>query len=442
MNVNMDKSQEIFYKILSEHKELSSLPQVLAEVLKISSDDNSSADDLADVIMKDPALAAKLLRVVNSPFCGMAREVTSIKQAVMTLGIRTVTAIALSTSIYDLTNKIDSLINRKKFWRHSLEVAIASRMIAEKIGYGSPEEAFVAGLLHDIGVLILESSFPEEFKRIWRLVESGEKQELVEQRTWGTDHAKAGQFLLDQWGIPKKLGEAIGAHHEMIDHGEPASSKKLNLILNLANQISRFRVYSMPPPESKDLENRDVIAASLEISQEQLAKICENLVSEVIKESGYLEIKIGSLEELFLQANQLLFKQYLATENLLRENRTMKQQINRDQVKKAALESLNSLSATFSHYINNAISAILGRAELIEAGITRGEIIDKNGSAGLSSQIIIEAVDTISIILGELNKISMYDDSSQLDDSYLADFEEKIKTQLKNLEKASAPIGG
>jgi len=438
----MDKGQEIFYKILSEHKELSSLPQVLAEVLKVSSNDKSSANDLSNVIMKDPALTAKLLRVVNSPFCGQAREVTSIKQAVMALGIRTVTALALSTSVYDLTNKIGGLIDRKKFWRHSLEVAIGSRMIAEKIGYESPEEAFVAGLLHDIGVLILESSFPEEFKRIWKLVESGEKQELVEQRTWGTDHAKAGQFLMDQWGIPKKLGEAIGAHHEMAEHGELPSQKKLNLILNLGNQISRFKIYSMPPPESKDLENRDVIAASLGISQEQLTKICDNLVSEVIKESGYLEIEIGSLEELFLQANQLLFKQYLATENLLRENRSMKQQINRDQVKKAALESLNSLSATFSHYINNAITAILGRAELIENGITRGEIIDKNGSAGLSSQIIIEAVDTISIILGELNKVSMYDDSTQLNENHLSDFEEKIKSQLKNIEKASAPIGG
>lgn len=436
----MDKSQEIFYKILSEHKELSSLPQVLAEVLKVSSNDKSSVDDLSEVLMKDPALTAKLLRVVNSPFGGQAREVTSIKQAVMALGIRTVTALALSTSVYDLTGKIGTQIDRKKFWRHSLDVAIASRMIAEKIGYEMPEEAFVVGLLHDIGILILESSFPEEFKRIWRLVESGERQVLVEQRTWGTDHAKTGQFLLDQWGIPKKLGEAIGAHHEMAEHGELSSDKKLNLILNLANQISRFRVYSMPPPDSKDLENRDVIAANLGISQDQLTKICENLVSEVIKESGYLEIEIGSHEELFLQANQLLFKQYIATENLLRENRTMKQQINRDQVKKAALESLTFLSATFSHYINNAITAIMGRAELIENGITNGSIVDKNGSAGLSSQIIIEAVDTISMILDELNKISAHDDSFQLDDNYLADFEEKIQSQLRNLDKANTPI--
>ena len=136
------------------------------------------------------------------------------------------------------------------------------------------------------------------------------------------------------------------------------------------------------------------------------------------------------------------WKQYIEVENLLRENRVQKQQISRDQVKKAALDSLNQLSVTFSQYINNAIAAILGRAELIEAGITRGEIIDKNGSAGLSSQIIIEAVQTISNILEELNRLSMYEDSSQLDDTYLSDFEEKIKEQLRSLNRASTPVRG
>ncbi len=436
-----DKGQEIFYKILSEHKELSSLPHVLAEVLKVSSNEKASAADLAAVIMKDPALTAKILRVVNSPFFGQAREVASIKQAVLTLGLRTITAITLSTSIYDFTSQINVLIDRKKFWRHSLEVAIASRMIAEKCGHESPEEAFVAGLLHDIGVLILESSFPEEFRRIWRLVESGENQVRVEQRTWGTNHARAGQFLLDQWGIPQRLGEAVGAHHSLIEPGELSSAQKLCLIVNLANQISRFKVYSMPPPDSKALENRDVIAANLAIPAKTLEKIGEELVSDVIKESGYLEIDIGTSEELLQQANQLLYKQYVAVENLLRENRAMKQQISRDQVRKAAIESLNGLSRTFSHYINNAIAAVLGRAELIEAGITKGEIIDKNGSAGLSAQIIIEATETISLILAELNNLSMHDDTTHLNENYLNDFEEKIRDKLKSLAKASAPVG-
>jgi len=441
MGKNGDKSQELFYKILSDHKELSSLPQVLAEVMRVSRDPDSSASDLAKVIMKDPPLTAKLLRVVNSPFFGQVRKISTVDQAVVTLGMRTVTAVALSMSIYDITGKIDALIDRKKFWRHSLEVAISARMIAEKVGYSQPEEAFVAGLLHDIGILILESSFPEEFRRIWKLVEAGENQAAVEERTWGTNHAKVGQFLLEQWGLPENIGEAVGCHHEIFDQGSKAGEKRLAQIINLSNHISRFRVYCMPPPESKLLENKDIIAANLELSQTALAKVSQEIISEVIKESGYLEIEIGNLEELLQEANELLFKQYLNVENLLRENRTMKQQISRDQMKKAALESLRTLAATFSHYINNAVTAILGRAELVELGITRGEIVDKNGSAGLSMQIIIEAVETIMMILEELGKLSAFENTVYNEDTYMIEFENKVKSQLQNLERVKVSTG-
>ena len=86
-------------------------------------------------MIKDPALTARLLRVVNSPFYGANREIRTVSQAVMTIGRRAVTALALSTSVYDLTDKWSSVIDRSRFWRHSLEVAIGSRMIAELTGF-------------------------------------------------------------------------------------------------------------------------------------------------------------------------------------------------------------------------------------------------------------------------------------------------------------------
>src|SRR3989304_8564441 len=188
-------TQEIFYKILNGHKELSSLPQVLMEVIRVSREQDSSANDIAAIIMKDPALTAKILRVVNSPFYGQIRKITTVNQSVVTRGMRTVTAVALSATIYDKMNKVDSSIDRKRFWRHSLEVAIASRMIADAVKYEPAEEAFVAGLLHEIGTLVLESSYPADFRRVWKLIEMGESQTAVEERTWGTNHARVGQFL-------------------------------------------------------------------------------------------------------------------------------------------------------------------------------------------------------------------------------------------------------
>ncbi len=434
-------SQDIFYKILNDHRELSSLPQVMVEVLKISSDADSSASDLAAIIMKDPTLTAKMLRVVNSPYYGRIQKITTVNQAVVTLGQRTVAAIALSTSVYNAVNKVDSSIDRKRFWRHSMEVAIAARMIAESIEFGPSEEAFVAGLLHEIGTLVLEASFPGDFKRVWRLIEAGENQAALEERTWGTNHARVGQFLLEQWGVPKVLGDAVGNHHQIYNHGDRSPENMLAQIVNLANQISKFRVYNMPPPESNQLENKDIIASNLGLTNSALAKIEENLISEVIKESGFLEMEIGSLDEILCEANHLLYRQYLTVENLLRENRVMQQQIARDQMKKAALESLKAIAATFSHYINNATAAILGRAQLLELGINRGDITDPKGIAALSSRTIVEGVETISTILEELKKMTTFETTLYHDDTYIIDVETKIRKQLDDLANVKISVG-
>jgi HD-like signal output (HDOD) protein len=434
-------TQDIFFKILNDHKELASLPQVLVEVLRVSSDPDSSASALAAVIMKDPALTAKLLRVVNSSFYGRVQKITTINQSVVTLGQRTVTAIALSSSIYDKINRVDGSIDRKRFWRHSLEVAMAARMIAETVGYEPAEEAFVAGLLHEIGALVLESSFPADFKRVWKLVEVGENQTAVEERAWGTNHARVGQFLLDQWGVPKSIGEAVGGHHMVMNYGEKAPENQLIQIVNLANQLSKFRVYNMPPPESKMLENKDIIAANLGLTNTALAKIEEGLLEAVVKQSEFLEIEIGSIEEILTEANGLLYKQFLTVENLLRENRIMQQQIARDQVKKAALESLKAIAATFSHYINNATTTILGRAQLLEMGITNGDIADKKGIAALSAQTIVEGVETISTIVDELKKMTTFETTLYHDDTYIIDVEDKIRKRLQELNSLKEPVG-
>jgi len=159
-------SPDIFKKILEENKELSSLPQVIVEVINIANSPDASIADLAGVVKKDPALTAKLLRIVNSPYYGQSREITTIHQAVVTVGLRTVTSVALAASIYDKFRSMGQSIDRVRFWRHSLEVALTSRLIAREVGHDPAEEAFAAGLLHDIGSLVLESSFLMNSKKI------------------------------------------------------------------------------------------------------------------------------------------------------------------------------------------------------------------------------------------------------------------------------------
>ena len=108
---------ELLRKILNENRELSALPQTLAEVLRVARDEQASADQVASVLMKDQAMTANVLRIVNSPFYGVGRNIGNVSQAVMTIGMWQVTALALSTSVYQMTSNWRSSLDRLRFWR-------------------------------------------------------------------------------------------------------------------------------------------------------------------------------------------------------------------------------------------------------------------------------------------------------------------------------------
>ena len=425
---------DIHLRILEDHKELSSLPHVLVEVIKISNDPDSSVSDISAIILKDPALTAKMLRVVNSPYYGRIQEVTTVNQSVVTLGMRAVTAIALAASVYDKINSIDGGIERKRFWRHSLETAIASRLIAAEIGYEPLEEAFVAGLLHEIGILILEASFPDEYRRMWKQVEAGESLIAMEQQKWGTDHSRSGQFLLDQWGVPNQIGAAVGMHHKTFEHGDKSDENRLAQIVNLANRLSKFRAYIMPPPEVEMLKNKDVIASNLGLSNAVLGSVEERLIGEVIKESAFLEIEIGGVEEILVDSNRLLYRQYLTVENLLRENRKMQMQIAQDQSSRAAFESLKSFSSVLSKYINNATAAIQGRAQILDMALSKGRVTDDSNVCSDATRAIIDSVTTISLILDECRKMGETGTESPTGNFPECDLEERIQKGLESID--------
>jgi len=427
-------SEERIFDLLKDCKELSSLPQILAEVIRVTDDEESTAGDIADVILKDPPLSARILRVVNSPYYGPVRGISTINQAVVTLGIRAVKALALSTSLYKLFDTGTQIVDRVRFWRHSLEVAIACREIANACSYKPSEEAFVAGLMHDIGILILEANFPDQFRRIWKLIESGESSVKQEELTWGTNHARVAKFLLDQWKLPGFLGEAIAAHHDGFSDGEVLPQNRLGRIVNLGNRISKFRTCQMPPLDADELVLIDKLAQSLGLGPTVMAEIQEQTLTQLLKESEFLEIKIGSLTDLLGAANALIYRQYLFVESILRENRKMQAQIARDQVKKAALDSLKTITATLSHYINNASATILGRAQLVELAIKKGTVSDSEHVAANSMDIIVRSVEMISLVLEELKKLSSFDTTHYHDETDILDIEDHLKEKIGAIE--------
>ncbi len=424
-------------KVLSDNRELASLPQTLSEVLRVTRDERSSAIDLSNVIMRDPALTARLLRIVNSAYYGLGRQIGSISQAVMTIGMRQVTALALSSSVYGMTDNWKSTFDRRAFWRHSLEVAIGGRMIAEQMGLRNLEEPWVAGLLHDIGILILERSYPKEFARVWAIAQREQALEDLEITQWNTDHARVGQFLLQQWNLPESICAAVRYHHTTFMPNETDPDRNLEQIVCLAHLISRTAIGKMRMISEGEVENKQIIAANLGIGREALLEIEKKVLSRTISEAQYLEIDIGSTEDLLVEANQLLVDHYMNLESLLRENRQMHQQLTKDQLSGASWESLRQTTLVFAQYMADAADIIAARAEAVRSAIDSGAIVDPKGVVTLSVQGILSGLSAVRILVSEILAITSTQIVPQRDPAYLAAFESRIKRQLASIDTPS-----
>ncbi len=223
-----------FEQLVRHIQELPALPAVVLELMSSMDQEDTDVHVLAQKIELDQALAAKTLRIANSSFYGMQSKVTSIAQAVSVLGfhsIRTlVTACALTGSFAPLGDGFDF----SAFWRHSLATAVAARMLAPQLQV-NPETAFTAGLLHDLGTLVLATRFPAEHAQIrsYRLAHDCLMID-AELAVIGIDHARVGSALAAYWKFPAAIQQAVADHHaiERLDGGG------LPLVVHVANAIA------------------------------------------------------------------------------------------------------------------------------------------------------------------------------------------------------------
>jgi len=200
--------------ILEEIITLPSLPATVTRVTKLVSAPDSSLSDVAKAIQTDPALAIKTLRLVNSAYYGLAHKVTSVDHAVALLGMKVIKNLVFTATVFDTFNKgTDALL------RHSVSCGVAMRIFIAQLpdrAAMEPEEAFVFGLLHDVGKIILEQFLPKEMESA-HLLSRANKIPLheAERRVVGVDHAELGGRLALQWGLSPELVDSIGGHHNL-----------------------------------------------------------------------------------------------------------------------------------------------------------------------------------------------------------------------------------
>ena len=203
---------------LSTINNLPSPPLVFTQISKVINDPRTSVKDVAAIMSEDAAMSAKVLRLSNSAFYGPKSEINSIKQAILVLGLEAVKSLVLSSSVFDMfrSQKLDVEF-QEAFWRHSLATALAGRMLIRHhraFAGQDPEIAFSAGLLHDIGKLIICCFMPDEHKQLRTyLVNNKVADYQAEETVVGYTHTLIGRMLAQNWKLPEAIQQAIEFHH-------------------------------------------------------------------------------------------------------------------------------------------------------------------------------------------------------------------------------------
>lgn len=218
-------------EILKAAPQLPTLPAVGMQIVKVANDPKSAAEDLSRILMADQSLSAKILKLSNSSYYGVRTKIASVKQAVVVLGFATVRSLSLSTAVMEKFKAADAKSEeiRKDFWKHSLGVAMTTRLIARhrKKNPTDQEEYYMAGLLHDIGKVVLDQHFNENFLAIHRYVkDSGGSFYGAEKKLHDVAHDQIGGFLAKQWQMPERIIAAIRYHHV------PAEAKEHNDVVD------------------------------------------------------------------------------------------------------------------------------------------------------------------------------------------------------------------
>lgn len=203
------------HRAMTQVTEISSLPEITTRIVEVVENPKSTAQDMREIVSNDPALATKILKVVNSAFYGLPAQIASLDRAIVMLGLSAVKNIALAASLSRLLRpgSVSQRFVARDLWTHSIAVGVCARLLAQ-VGWGQVEEAFVAGLVHDMGLLVEYQLFPDKLKAVVERCESkAEDFCALECELVGADHQAFGAALAAKWRFPPGLRCAISHHH-------------------------------------------------------------------------------------------------------------------------------------------------------------------------------------------------------------------------------------
>jgi diguanylate cyclase (GGDEF)-like protein len=288
---------------LAKCVDLPSLPAVAIQILSLCHRDEPDMGQIAKLISSDPALTAKILRLTNSPMYGLKNEIRSVSHAICLLGLSAIRPLALSFSL------VNGLKSKDKkaftwFWKRSLMTAVAARELAQAKGFRLVEEAFMAGLLQDIGILALRQLVGTDYASIAR---EGVRHDILaeaEMEVFGEDHASIGGWLTERWKLPAILCTAITYSHtpEKLPANIHADIRLLVEIVAVAAEVADVWIEADAVKATESL--RLFAFRILGIDDQRLDLILQTVGTRSLEVARYFELEIGSTQELSVIADQ------------------------------------------------------------------------------------------------------------------------------------------
>ncbi len=283
-------SKDNAYARIQKSGNLPTLPAILLKLLAACDNENTPLSEVADIISKDPALSFKVLQLVNSAYYGFRYSFKGIEQAVVYLGAGTIKNVTLTMSVHQVFDykKLKKIrhFNINIFWYHSLMCATLAKRFAQKSGFSNPDEAYLSGLLLDIGQLVLISTFPDEHERMFAESEDEGKYTLsAELQLLGVTHCEIGSWLMQEWKLSSMMADAIRYHHEPVE--------KINEAFPLVKIVYAANFLNEKLNNLNKFENIDAIYDLLPgLNQADIQEIVEGASEEVEHTAKDLEIVI------------------------------------------------------------------------------------------------------------------------------------------------------
>ena len=277
-----DERREALERLFGRIGEVSSLPTVAQKILHLTDDDSVDSSELRDAIQSDPVLVAKVLRRLNSSYYSLSNKVSDVRTAVSLLGFREIRNLALTVFVSRMyeTPGNHGCYRREDLWAHSVAVGAASKLISRVCGRAAPEEAYIGGLLHDIGLILLDQTLRKHFFKVIDALDPTTPTHVIENRILTFDHALLGGFVARKWNFPDAVADAITFHHTPWCYEGPHTD--LVHVVSVANYLcsraglTSLGVHNVQPPP-------DEVYAGLGLDQVSLAIIWDELEATLEK---------------------------------------------------------------------------------------------------------------------------------------------------------------